>query len=276
MIELRRRRYPDPWGRSSHGDEDGAAGGDDRRRSRVSRTRTIGRAARSWPSRATSIGSGCATMSSSCLAIGRPSDVAEPSGANGRPAGQSHSVSSRTSRTSASRIPTIPYKHPDYFQAWAAVGVLSSGSSSRLFTEVREKRGLVLHGVCVAAHAARPGQRAVLRRHDGRAGAGNARRDGRRAAAARRGHRAERTGPAQGADQELAHHAAGIDQRPQRRDWPATGIIWAGRGRSTKLAGWSTQLSAETINAFLKANPPQRFAGRHAGPEPLELPAEAA
>ena len=41
--------------------------------------------------------------------------------------------------------PTIPYKHPDYFQAWAAVGVLVSGakgSSSRLFTEVREKRGL--------------------------------------------------------------------------------------------------------------------------------------
>jgi predicted Zn-dependent peptidase len=37
---------------------------------------------------------------------------------------------------------SVPYNHPDYFQAWGAVGVLSDGSSSRLFTEVREKRGL--------------------------------------------------------------------------------------------------------------------------------------
>jgi predicted Zn-dependent peptidase len=37
---------------------------------------------------------------------------------------------------------SIPYPHPDYFQARGAVGVLSDGMSSRLFTEVREKRGL--------------------------------------------------------------------------------------------------------------------------------------
>jgi predicted Zn-dependent peptidase len=37
----------------------------------------------------------------------------------------------------------VPYRHPDYFAAWAAVSVLSGGMSSRLFTEVREKRGLV-------------------------------------------------------------------------------------------------------------------------------------
>ena len=36
----------------------------------------------------------------------------------------------------------VPYSHPDYYTAWAAVSVLSGGSSSRLFTEVREKRGL--------------------------------------------------------------------------------------------------------------------------------------
>ncbi len=38
---------------------------------------------------------------------------------------------------------SIPYSHPDYFQSRAAVGVLSDGMSSRLFEEVREKRGLV-------------------------------------------------------------------------------------------------------------------------------------
>ncbi len=36
----------------------------------------------------------------------------------------------------------VEYAHPDYYRAWAAVGVLSGGMSSRLFTEVREKRGL--------------------------------------------------------------------------------------------------------------------------------------
>ncbi|QDT62931.1 M16 family metallopeptidase [Calycomorphotria hydatis] len=36
----------------------------------------------------------------------------------------------------------VPYPHEDYFTAWAAVSVLSGGMSSRLFTEVREKRGL--------------------------------------------------------------------------------------------------------------------------------------
>jgi predicted Zn-dependent peptidase len=38
--------------------------------------------------------------------------------------------------------PTVPYRDPDYYAAWAAVSVLSGGMSSRLFTEVREKRGL--------------------------------------------------------------------------------------------------------------------------------------
>ena len=36
----------------------------------------------------------------------------------------------------------IEYSHPDYYKAWAAVGVLSGGMSARLFTEVRERRGL--------------------------------------------------------------------------------------------------------------------------------------
>jgi predicted Zn-dependent peptidase len=38
--------------------------------------------------------------------------------------------------------PSVPYRDPDYFQAWGAVGVLSGGMSARLFTEVRERRGL--------------------------------------------------------------------------------------------------------------------------------------
>ncbi|MCA9083260.1 MAG: insulinase family protein [Planctomycetaceae bacterium] len=37
---------------------------------------------------------------------------------------------------------TVPYRHERYFEAWAAISLLSGGMSSRLFTEVREKRGL--------------------------------------------------------------------------------------------------------------------------------------
>jgi predicted Zn-dependent peptidase len=37
---------------------------------------------------------------------------------------------------------SIPYNHERYFDAWAAISILSGGMSSRLFTNVREKRGL--------------------------------------------------------------------------------------------------------------------------------------
>jgi predicted Zn-dependent peptidase len=37
---------------------------------------------------------------------------------------------------------TVPYRDARYFEAWAVVGLLSGGMSARLFTEVRELRGL--------------------------------------------------------------------------------------------------------------------------------------
>lgn len=37
---------------------------------------------------------------------------------------------------------SVPYPHERYFESWAAISILSGGMSSRLFTEVREKRGL--------------------------------------------------------------------------------------------------------------------------------------
>jgi predicted Zn-dependent peptidase len=49
---------------------------------------------------------------------------------------------------------SVPYAHPDYYQARGAVGVLSDGMSSRLFTEVRENRGLV-YSVYASCHSLR-------------------------------------------------------------------------------------------------------------------------
>lgn len=40
-------------------------------------------------------------------------------------------------------FPAVPRSHPAYYTARVAVGVLAGGMSARLFTEVREKRGLV-------------------------------------------------------------------------------------------------------------------------------------
>jgi len=50
--------------------------------------------------------------------------------------------------------------HPDYYKASVAVAVLSGGMSGRLFTEVREKRGLCYH--VSARHSVLKGRGAVL------------------------------------------------------------------------------------------------------------------
>lgn len=39
-------------------------------------------------------------------------------------------------------VDSVPYSHEDYYAAWAVANVLGGGSSSRLFMEVREHRGL--------------------------------------------------------------------------------------------------------------------------------------
>ena len=143
MIELRQRPYPDPWGRSSHGEEAALRGGDDRRRPQVSRVGTIGRSNTilavagnfEWQRHVR-------RDRAAVRRLGSRWNVAEPDNcATGQPTGDHIPFQSNQSHVGIA-YPTIPYKHPDYFQAWAAVGVLSSGSSSRLFTEVREKRGL--------------------------------------------------------------------------------------------------------------------------------------
>lgn len=59
-----------------------------------------------------------------------------------RDAGRQHIEHESTQTQIGIGYDAVPYNHPDYYAAWAAVGVLSGGMSARLFTEVREKRGL--------------------------------------------------------------------------------------------------------------------------------------
>jgi predicted Zn-dependent peptidase len=56
---------------------------------------------------------------------------------------QSAHIDKDTQQTQiALAYPSVPVPHPDYYSARAAAAVLSGGMSSRLFNEVREKRGL--------------------------------------------------------------------------------------------------------------------------------------
>lgn len=59
-----------------------------------------------------------------------------------RPAPQAHLEKDTTQTQIGIAYPSVPIGHADYYAALGAVNVLSGGMSARLFTEVREKRGL--------------------------------------------------------------------------------------------------------------------------------------
>jgi predicted Zn-dependent peptidase len=59
-----------------------------------------------------------------------------------RPARQEHLAKETTQTQIGIAYPSVPIGHADYYAAQGGVNVLSGGMSARLFTEVREKRGL--------------------------------------------------------------------------------------------------------------------------------------
>ncbi len=59
------------------------------------------------------------------------------------PGGTLHIPHESTQTHLAIAYPAVSVSDPDYYAAWAATSILGGGSSSRLFTEVRENRGLV-------------------------------------------------------------------------------------------------------------------------------------
>jgi predicted Zn-dependent peptidase len=269
MIELRRQQYPDPWGRSSHGDEASlrAATIDDVRKFHERQYRpgnTILAVAGNfdWQRLYGEV--------ERLFGDWKPVDVTEPAAGNGQPIVNYIPFESNQSHVGIA-YSTIPYKHPDYFQAWAAVGVLSSGSSSRLFTEVREKRGLC-YTVYASLHTQR--DRASVLCYAGTTA-----------------ERAQETldvtvGELQrlgkGIEQsELSRLKARIksslimQQESTSARSGALGRDWyhLGRARSLDEVGKLVDaLSAESINAFLQKNPPRDLLVVTLGPEPLEMP----
>jgi predicted Zn-dependent peptidase len=165
---------------------------------------------------------------------------------------------------------SIPYSHPDYYQARAAIGVLSDGMSSRLFTEVRENRGLC-YSVSAFCHSLRD-RGAVF----GYAGTTN--------------ERAQETLDvmlgefrklAQGVtDAELSRLKAGLksalimQQESSAARAGAMASDWYHLGRVQTLEELGQivdQLNTQQINAYLADHPPRDFTIVTLGNRPLEV-----
>jgi len=165
---------------------------------------------------------------------------------------------------------SVPYRHPDYYQASGAIGVLSGGMSSRLFTEVREKRGLC-YTVYASMHSLKE-TGAVF------------------CYAGTSAERAQETLDVTLG--ELARLAQGIEQSELTRlkARVKSGLILQGESsisRSSSLArDWYhlgrarsldevgqliDALTCESINAFLSEHPAEDFTVITLGPSPLEV-----
>ena len=140
MIELRRSHYPDPWGRPSQGEQEALEQITlDEIRQQFRQTyrpngAILGVAGRfDWPRLKDLVGE--------LLGDWEAGETA-PVDETPRLGKHRHLTYDSQQTQIGISYPSVPYRHPDYFRAWGGVGVLSSGSSARLFTEVRERRGL--------------------------------------------------------------------------------------------------------------------------------------
>lgn len=266
MNELRLRHYPAPWGRASCGTEAGLS--------------AIGQeeiadfyAANYRPNDAILAVAGRfdwdEMVSLAERLFGDWQPAAEPQRKPDRPPrGNDHVPFDGSQCHIGIAYPTITYRDRDYFQAWSAVGVLSSGMSSRLFTEVREKRGLCYTvyaslqsqvdraGVfCYAGTTAERAQETLdvtlselVRLADG-------------VTAEELGRLKARIKSALILQQESTSARAGT----LARDWRHLGRI-----RSLQEVGELVDaVTADTINDFLTRNPPRDFTIVTLGPEPL-------
>ncbi len=269
MIELRRAHYPHPWGRPSYGTEAtlatikidhvrdyyqrfyrpngailGLAGNFDWEATRD----WIGELLSDWPA----------------AARNTPSETP-----GGERSTHIHMDSGQTQIGIA--FPSLPYRHPDYFLAWGAVGVLSGGMSSRLFTEVREKRGL-----CYSVHASLNTQRdrAAVLCHAGTTAE--------RAQETLNVTCGELVRLGEGvATEELQRLKARIksslimQQESTSSRSAAIAREWyhLGKARSLdEIGSLIDNLNADSINAYLAENPPADFTIVTLGPQPLETP----
>ncbi len=166
--------------------------------------------------------------------------------------------------------PGIPYSHDDYFLQRGAIGVLSGGMSSRLFAEVREKRGLCY---TVFASSSSLKDRGAILCYSGTSS-----------------DRAQQTLDV--LIEQLLELANGIrdDELQRLKIQIRSGLVMAQescRARASSIAGdWFhlgrvrtldeinetvNGLSVDSINKYLSENPPANFDVVTLGSQPLEM-----
>ncbi len=269
MVELRRRHYQPPWGRPSHGELEALES--ITRDEIVEHFRAhyrpngsiVGVAGRfDWARLVDTVGE--------LLGDWEPREV--PLAQENLAAARRDHLESPTSQTQIGiSYPSVPYRDPDYFRAWSAVGVLSGGSSARLFTEVRERRGLC-YSVYATYHSLR--DRGGVFCYAGTSAE--------RAQETLDVTLAELRRLAQGIDaDELGRLKARIksalimqqESSSGRSSSIARDWYHLGRARTLdELAGLVDGLSTERINDYLADHAPQEFNVVTLGPRPLEVP----
>lgn len=271
MIELRRRHYPDPWGRPSQGEEASlqAISIDDIRAFHADYYSPVGVilgvAGRvDWPALKESVGR--------LFGDWQPAEIESPK--ETPPArGVTHLPLQSAQTQIGIAYPSIPYSHPDYFQAWGAVGVLSSGMSSRLFTEVREKRGLC-YTVGASLHSLR--DRASVLCHAGTS-ADRAQQtldvtleELRKLAQGVRAEELDRLKARIKSGLIMQQESTSSRSGALAREW-----YHLGRARTLEEIGRLVDdLTAESINAYLAQQPAPQFTIVTLGPSPLEVSLE--
>ena len=269
MIELRRRHYPKPWGRPSQGELEAieATTIDQVRELHRQHYRPngtiLGVAGRfDWHDLRQTVGE--------LLGDWEPTDES-PIVEAGAMKKQEHLAYDSNQTQIGIAYPSVPYRHADYFQAWGAVGVLSGGMSARLFTEVRERRGLCysvyamyhtlreLGGVfCYAGTSAERAQETL----DVTIG------ELVRLAQGVEAHELDRLKARIKSALIMQQESSAARSSSIARDW-----YHLGRVRSLEEIGSLVDsLSCESINAYLAEHPPGDFTVVTLGPRPLEVP----
>ena len=269
MLELRRHHYPEPWGRDSHGQAAALE--------TISLEQIRGHFAQHFHPNGTILGVAgnfdwprLKDRVEQLFGDWTSREIARL--ADGRALAKREHLHHESNQTQIGvAYDSLPYRHPDYFQAWGAVGVLSGGMSSRLFTEVREKRGL-----CYTVYAS---MHTLLDRGSVLCYAGTS---AERAQETLDVMVAELIRLAEGVrDDELSRLKARIKSSlimQQESSSSRSGSIardWYHLGRVRtldELGRLVDALSCESINAYLAAHRPGPFTIVTLGPQPLEAP----
>jgi predicted Zn-dependent peptidase len=268
MLELRRRHYPDPWGRPSQGTLAAleSISSDDVRsfhaRSYGPRGTILGVAGRiDWPRLKDEVG----------RLFGDWQPIAEPKIAAESALSRREHLEHESNQTQIGvAYSSVPYRHADYFRAWGAVGVLSGGMSSRLFTEVREKRGLC-YSVYASYHATLRDRASIL------CYVGTERpQEALEVMLAELARLAEGIEPNE-LDRLKARIKSALIMQQESSSSRSSSLArdWYHLGRARTLdevGGLVDALSCESINSYLADHPPADFTIVTLGPKPLEVP----